>query len=92
MLYHRIEFTKSFVKQFKKLRPQQKERFYERLKLFKENPHDRTLRDHALKGKYTGYRSIDIEGDLRALYYIKGDVVIIFAFIGRTHNYTKPQS
>lgn len=82
MLYHQIDFTKSFVKQFEKLKETQKNRFYERLELFKINPHDRVLRDHALKGTHKSYRSIDIEGDLRALYYVKGDVVIIFAFIG----------
>ncbi len=85
MLYHQIEFTKSFTKQFKKLRVKQQERFYERLELFKKNPQDRVLRDHALKGKYKGYRSIDIEGDLRALYYVKDDVIVVFAIIG-THS------
>lgn len=84
MLYHQIEFTKSFTKQFKKLRTNQQERFYERLQLFKKNPQDRVLRDHALKGKYKGYRSIDIESDLRALYYVKDNVVVVFAIIG-TH-------
>ena len=82
MLYHQIDFAKSFMKQFKALRPNQKQRFYERLELFKENPHDRVLRDHALRGKYIGYRSIDIEGNLRAFYYVKGDKIIIFALIG----------
>lgn len=82
MLYHQIEFTKSFTKQFKKLRINQQERFYERLELFKKNPQARVLRDHALKGKYKGYRSIDIEGDLRALYYVKDDVIVVFAIIG----------
>jgi addiction module RelE/StbE family toxin len=81
-MYQQIDFTKSFIKQFKRLRQNQKERFYERLELFKENPHDRVLRDHALKGKYIGYRSIDIEGDLRALYYAEDGRIVIFAFIG----------
>ncbi len=85
MLYYSIDFTKGFSKQFKVLRPKQKERFYERLDLFKKNPHDKALRDHALKGKYKGYRSIDIESDLRALYYIKEDTLVIFGFIG-THS------
>jgi addiction module RelE/StbE family toxin len=84
MLYHSIDFTKNFSKQFKVLSPKQKERFYERLELFKTNPHDKILRDHALKGKYKGYRSIDIESELRALYYVKGDTLVIFGFIG-TH-------
>ena len=85
MLYHSIDFTKDFSKQFKVLRSKQKERFYERLYLFKKNPHDKTLRDHALKGKYKGYRSINIEGDLRALYYVMENTLVIFGFIG-THS------
>ncbi len=85
MLYHQIKFTRGFTKQFKRLRNNQQERFYERLELFKKNPQDRVLRDHALKGKYKGYRSIDIEGDLRALYYVKDGIVVVFAIIG-THS------
>ena len=81
-MYHQIDFTNGFIKQFKQLRENQKTRFYERLELFKKDPHDRVLRDHALKGKYTGYRSIDIEGDLRALYYINGNRIVIPAFTG----------
>ncbi len=85
MLYHQIQFTKDFARQFKKLKSAQQARFYERLELFKNNPSDRVLRDHALKGNYIGYRSIDIQGDLRALYYIQNDKIIIFALIG-THS------
>ena len=85
MLYHQIQFTKDFARQFKKLKSTQQTRFYERLELFKNNPSDRVLRDHALKGNYIGYRSIDIQGDLRALYYIQNDKIIIFALIG-THS------
>lgn len=85
MHYSKIDFTKNFTKEFKSLRPNQKQRFYVRLELFKQNPYDRILRNHTLKGKYIGFRSIDIGGDLRALYTVKNDAVIIFAFIG-THS------
>jgi len=85
MLYHQIQFTKGLTKQFKKLRETQQNRFYERLDLFKKNPNDKVLRDHALKGNYKGCRSIDIQGDLRVIYYIKDGRVIIFALIG-THS------
>jgi addiction module RelE/StbE family toxin len=85
MLKYKIDFTKTFTKQFKLLRYNQKQRFYERLQLFKMNPNNPVLRDHALKGKQRSLRSIDITGDLRALYYVEGDTVIIFAFIG-THS------
>lgn len=82
MTYHSIEFTKKFEKQFVKLPEKSKQRFIVRLNIFKLSPFDPILSNHGLKGKYLGYRSIDIEGDLRALYTIKGDKIILFAFIG----------
>ena len=85
MIFQRIEFTKDFEKQLKKLRPGYKRKFYERLRLFEDDPYAKILRNHILKGKYTGFRSIDITGDLRALYYMDGEKVVIFAFIG-THS------
>ena len=33
-----------------------------------ENPFHSLLNNHALSGKYSGYRSINIGGDLRAIY------------------------
>jgi len=80
-----IQTTKKFDKQFVKLDAKNKQKFKTRIVLFKNNPFDITLRNHALKGKYLGYRSIDITGDIRALYTVKGDIVIIFGFIG-THS------
>jgi addiction module RelE/StbE family toxin len=77
-----IKTTRSFDKQYAKLSPQDKLRFRQRLELFQINPYDKTLRNHGLKGKYLGYRSIDIKGDLRALYYFEDNIVYIFAFIG----------
>jgi len=80
-----IQTTKSFDKQYAKLEAKIKNQFKNKLELFRVNPFDVTLRNHALKGKYLGYRSIDISGDVRALYTVKGDIVTIFAFIG-THS------
>lgn len=77
-----IKTTKSFDRQYVKLSAADKRRFRERLELFKANPYDKLLRNHGLRGKYLGYRSINIKGDLRALYYVEGDTICIFAFIG----------
>ncbi len=84
-MYQRIDFAKLFVKQYDKLPTQKQNKFQERLALFEQNPYEQKLRNHALKGSRSGYRSIDIEWDLRALYYVDNDVVVIFAFIG-THS------
>ena len=80
-----IQTTKSFDKQYLKLNPKIKKQFKQQLELFRINPFESTLRNHGLKGKYLGYRSIDIGGDVRALYTVRGDIVIIFGFIG-THS------
>jgi addiction module RelE/StbE family toxin len=80
-----IQTTKSFDKQYIKLSHKLQLRFKERLEVFYGDPFEPSLRNHPLKGKYLGYRSIDITGNVRALYTVKGDVVIIFGFIG-THS------
>lgn len=80
-----IKTTKAFDKQYAKLNLKVKTAFKRRLELFKANPFDTNLRNHGLKGKYLGYRSIDITGDVRALYTTQGDTIIIFGFIG-THS------
>lgn len=80
-----IETTKAFDKQYSKLNIKVKISFKRRVSLFKVNPFDTTLRNHALKGKYLGFRSIDITGDVRTLYTTRGDTIIIFGFIG-THS------
>lgn len=77
-----IQTTKGFDRQYAKLALKQKLRFKDRLAVFVVNQFDPELRNHALKGKYLGYRSIDIAGDLRAMYTVKGDQIIIFGFIG----------
>lgn len=77
-----VKTTKSFDKQYARLPTTDKNRFRQRLELFQTNPYDKVLRNHGLKGKYLGYRSINIKGDLRALYYIEDNIIYIFAFIG----------
>jgi addiction module RelE/StbE family toxin len=77
-----IKTTKGFDNQYSKLSEDDKKRYKKRIVVFQTNPYDRQLNNHGLKGKYLGYRSIDVRGDLRALYKVEGNIVIIFAFIG----------
>lgn len=82
----RIGYSRNFIKQSKKLKRLDEdlhEQLRGRIMLFSQNPLDPQLRDHALKGKYKDYRSIDIRGDFRALYLLRGDEAI-FDVIG-TH-------
>ncbi len=82
MIFYSTQFSKTFEKQFKKLPEKPKKNLNARLLLFDQNPYDPILRNHGLKGKYLGYRSIDIENDLRALYTIKNGKIYLFSFIG----------
>lgn len=74
-----IQYSKDFIKQAKKLSPGLRRKIQERIELFRDNPIHPTLRNHALKGKYKAYRSIDITGDVRALYVQREDEAIFDA-------------
>jgi len=84
-MYMRIDRTKNFKKQFKKLDQRIQDKFIERVKLFIADPTDPILKNHPLKGNYAGYWSMNISGDIRALYLKQGETIIIFALIG-THS------
>lgn len=80
-----IKYLPQFKKQYKRLPNPIQAQFDERLRLFVVDPTDRRLRIHPLKGSFSGYWSMDINGDIRALYFFKNDEIVIFALIG-THS------
>ncbi len=77
-----IQYLPKFKKQYKKLPIKFQKKFDERLELFLSDPTSPQLRVHPLKGKFSGYWSMNINGDIRALYIIRGESIIIFALIG----------
>lgn len=84
----RIEFTSFFEKQRKNASRDIKQAFLEMLTFFLEDPENPILRNHALKGTLTGYRSFDVTTDVRAVFKEKftGDrLIIVFHMLG-THN------
>lgn len=81
----KLYFHKNFEKQYKLLNVKQKQKTWERLKLFLDNPFNSVLNNHPLKGKYLDYRSINIGGDLRAIYKFINNNESIFVAIG-SHN------
>ncbi len=80
----KISYSKEFIKQSEKLHPKLQLQLFERIVLFRSNPLNQNLRNHALKGKFAAYRSINITGDYRAL-YLQQDDEVIFDKIG-THS------
>lgn len=77
-----IKYEKQFKKQYKKLPRDYQLQFHEKLELFLIDPTLPQLRVHPLKGAFAGYWSMNVNGDIRALYTIRGDELIIFALIG----------
>lgn len=82
----RAVFHKSFEKRYSKLRPSEKQRFKERRDVFLIDPFNPALNNHALLGKYRGYRSINVTGDLRAIYKIIGKDLALFVIIDSHSN------
>jgi len=76
-----IDFHKDFTKDFKRLPSKTREKFQVRLILFEKDEFNPVLNSHALKGKYQGYKSINITGDIRAIYR-KNAEDVIFVEIG----------
>lgn len=80
-----IEFHKDFVKDLRKLDPKLQKKFWQRLELWQEQPLHPLLNHHVLSGKLKGKHSINITGDVRAIYEEKGDNVVLYLLIG-THS------
>jgi len=74
-----IQLHKTFKKQYEKLTQAQKKKFKERRSIFLQDEFNPILNNHALKGKYQGYRSINISGDLRAIYKKSSEDVLFMA-------------
>ena len=80
----KVYFSREFIKNLKKAPKRVKIAFKNRLEIFLKDPFDSRLRNHPLKGKLKGYRSINITGDWRALFKETEDGVY-FTVIG-THS------
>lgn len=82
-----ITYHRDFKKDFQKLPNKIKEKFGEKILLFESDEFNPILNSHALKGKYLGYRSINITGDLRAIYKKNGSAVIFVALDSHSNLY-----
>jgi len=79
------KFHKNFLKEYTKLPHKLQQAVNNKLSLFENNPTAMSLKTHSLSGKYKGYRSISITGDLRAIYKELYENKVIFVKIG-THS------
>ncbi len=82
-----IKYTTLFNKQRETAPLEIKIAFRETLEMFLENPHQPQLRNYSLKEEYSGYNSIDVTDDWRALFKVresKTQTIITFHILG-TH-------
>lgn len=82
-----FDYHKDFLKNFKKLPKKTKDKFKERQILFEINEFDPILNNHALKGKWLGYRSLNVTGNVRAVFKKSGDLVIFVAIASHSNLY-----
>jgi addiction module RelE/StbE family toxin len=80
-----IRYLPKFNIQYKKLPKKIQDQFDEKIQLFSIDPTLPMLKVHPLKGNFAGYWSMNINGDVRALYIMDGDSIVIFGLIG-THS------
>ncbi|MBI2338507.1 type II toxin-antitoxin system mRNA interferase toxin, RelE/StbE family [Candidatus Daviesbacteria bacterium] len=83
-----VKYTKDFIKDSGKLKTGQQEKLKVRLHLFGQDQFNPVLNNHALKGKYLGYRSINVTGDLRVIFWKNNDEVIFAAIDSHSNLYS----
>ena len=76
-----LKYSRSFKKDYKKLNLKLRRQCDERIILFQENIFNPVLNNHATHYPYEGCHSINITGDIRALYEEIGGT-IFFTRIG----------
>ena len=85
----KIIFHKTFQKKLKKQANVERVQLQNRLDIFVSDPFNVILNNHALRGAFTGYRSINVSGDLRAIYRIESNDIALFTDIDNHANLYK---
>lgn len=80
-----ITKSKRFIKQYTKLSKKVQLQFDARLTLFVYEPHNPLLNIHSLSGEFAGLQSFNVNADVRVMYEIQKDTIVLFVAIG-THS------
>jgi len=76
----KLELSREFEKQYKKLNQKQAEKVSQTLEDFLRDKSIVSLRYHALRGEWQGYYSISTGGDLRIhIRYVSETIVLVVA-------------
>jgi addiction module RelE/StbE family toxin len=77
-----VRYSTQFKKQYKKLPKKMREQFGKRLVQFIHDQNDPQLHVHKLSGRCDGLWSINITGDIRAVFDRYYNGVVVFEAIG----------
>lgn len=64
----KVFFHKYFQKRYRKSSSKTQDKFDIQLEIFYKDVYDERLNNHELHGKYTNHKSINVTGDIRAVY------------------------
>lgn len=84
----KIKLHRDFEKQYRKLKEREKKKFKQRRDLFLQDEFNPQLNNHSLRGNYSGLRSINRTGDLRAIYKKEGNYAIFVAINSHSNLYS----
>jgi addiction module RelE/StbE family toxin len=78
-------YSRRFTKQFERLTRTTQIRVIQRQNLFAQDKRNSLLNDHALLGDSKGLRSFSITGDVRIIYEVVGDDIVLLLKVGTHH-------
>lgn len=82
----RIVFKKSFTKQYAKLNEDKRLLVDEAIRVFARDPKAPPLKNHLLKGRLAGKRAISAGFDLRIIFRVDGDYILVEMLAVGSHN------
>ena len=81
-----IQYHRVFTKRFKKLPKKLKSKTLETITRFTNDPHDKLLRNHSLKGSQQKRRAISVTGDVRIIFEEYENYTFVLMLDIGTHN------
>jgi addiction module RelE/StbE family toxin len=72
-------FHRSFEKFYVKKDEHVQKAFERRFVIFSNNPSHPIPKNHELNGEWSGHRSINVTGNIRAIYRLEGNVAVFVA-------------
>ena len=81
-----VDFHRDFKKELKALPKNHQDQFFKRLDIFFKSPYHPMLNNHKLGGKLRDMRSINITGDMRAIYEQIDKHMVLFLTIANHNN------